>query len=70
MVFIASRDIQADEECCISYFDLTKFVDLKSRREHLQKSFRFPCKCERCLEEEIPEEESSWDAFPAIDDDE
>ncbi|KAI9038415.1 SET domain-containing protein [Aspergillus affinis] len=70
MVFVASCDIQPGEECCISYFDLTEFVDLSERREHLQKSFRFLCKCERCLEEEAPEEDNSWDAFPAMDDDE
>ncbi|PLB46512.1 putative set and mynd domain-containing protein [Aspergillus steynii IBT 23096] len=70
MVFVSSRDIQAGEECCISYFDLTEFVELSARREHLQKSFRFLCKCERCLGEETPEEDNSWDAFPAMDDDE
>ncbi|KAK1149681.1 hypothetical protein N8T08_005234 [Aspergillus melleus] len=70
MVFVASHNIQPGEECCISYFDLTEFVELSERRDHLQKSFRFLCKCERCLGEEAPEEDNSWDAFPAMDDDE
>ncbi|THC88281.1 hypothetical protein EYZ11_012270 [Aspergillus tanneri] len=68
MVFVASRDIKVGEECCISYFDLTQYVDLRTRREYLQRSFRFLCKCDRCLEEEIPEEDSNWDAFPLLDD--
>lgn len=68
MVFIASKDIAPGEECCISYFDLTRFVDLKIRREHLQASFRFLCKCERCISEEPPTEKLEWDAFPSTDD--
>ncbi|KAE8155147.1 hypothetical protein BDV25DRAFT_135192 [Aspergillus avenaceus] len=67
MVFVASRDIAAGEECCISYFDLTQFVDLQTRRDHLQRSFRFVCKCDRCTSEEPPEEEVQWDEFPAME---
>ncbi|KAJ5671292.1 hypothetical protein N7507_000419 [Penicillium longicatenatum] len=59
MVFTASRDIIEGEECCISYFDLTQYTDLNTRRQHLKNSFRFTCKCERCVSEE-PVEESSW----------
>ncbi|KAF7594748.1 hypothetical protein BBP40_008455 [Aspergillus hancockii] len=66
MVFVASRDIAADEECCISYFDLTRNVDLKARRDHLQTSFRFVCKCDRCVSEEPPVEEVQWDEFPSV----
>jgi SET domain-containing protein len=69
MVFVASRDIREGEECCISYFDLTRFADLKDRRDHLQTSFRFICRCSRCLAEEPPEEDMGWDAFPAFDED-
>ncbi|KAE8383843.1 hypothetical protein BDV26DRAFT_2221 [Aspergillus bertholletiae] len=68
MVFVASKDIAAGEECCISYFDLTKKVDLQARRDHLQGSFRFVCKCDRCVSEEPPEEEVQWDAFPSMED--
>jgi hypothetical protein len=67
MVFKASRDILAGEECCISYFDLTRFTDLKSRREHLRKSFKFVCQCERCISDEPVEETNTWDAMPLMD---
>ncbi|RAQ54125.1 set and mynd domain containing protein [Aspergillus flavus] len=72
MVFVASKDIATGEECCISYFDLSKKVELKDRRDHLQGSFRFVCKCDRCVSEEPPEEESlevelQWDEFPSMD---
>lgn len=68
MVFTASRDIPPGEECCISYFDLTQFTDLTSRREHLRKSFRFVCQCERCVSEEPEKEEATeWTAMPLMD---
>ncbi|RAH43188.1 general amino acid permease [Aspergillus brunneoviolaceus CBS 621.78] len=41
MIFTAAKDIAAGEECCISYFDLTQFTDLQTRRERLQTLFRF-----------------------------
>jgi trans-aconitate 2-methyltransferase len=53
MVFSANRDIHAGEECCISYFDMTQYVKLKERREHLQSLFRFRCGCTRCMEEDV-----------------
>ncbi|KAE8363808.1 hypothetical protein BDV27DRAFT_165220 [Aspergillus caelatus] len=68
MVFVASKDIATGEECCISYFDLTKKVELKDRRDHLQGSFRFVCKCDRCVSEEPPEEEVQWEEFPSMED--
>ncbi|KAJ5111535.1 hypothetical protein N7532_002070 [Penicillium argentinense] len=67
MVFRASRDILAGEECCISYFDLTRFTDLESRREHLRKSFKFVCQCERCIFDEPVKETDTWDAMPLMD---
>ncbi|RAL14769.1 general amino acid permease [Aspergillus homomorphus CBS 101889] len=69
MVFTAAKDIAAGEECCISYFDLTKLTDLKARREHLQTLFRFVCQCPRCQSEEPPVEEPEWVAMPFGDDD-
>ncbi|OGM42348.1 set and mynd domain containing protein [Aspergillus bombycis] len=68
MVFVASKDIATGEECCISYFDLSKKVELQDRREHLQGSFRFVCKCNRCVSEEPPQEEVQWDEFPSMED--
>ncbi|PKY00217.1 SET domain-containing protein [Aspergillus campestris IBT 28561] len=68
MVFTASRDILPGEECCISYFDLTRFGDLNTRREHLRKSFRFVCRCERCSSEEPVEEAVEWTGMPLMDD--
>ncbi|KAJ5646225.1 hypothetical protein N7490_002597 [Penicillium lividum] len=59
MVFTASRDIYKDEECCISYFDLTKYTEIAIRRRHLNNAFRFTCKCERCVSEETIEDSSS-----------
>ena len=67
MVFTASRDIAAGEECCISYFDLTKRVDLKSRRDHLQGLFRFVCGCDRCTAEEPSDAESDWVGLPFVE---
>ena len=67
MIFTASRDIRRGEECCISYFDLTQFADVASRREHLRKSFRFMCQCERCVSEEPEKEAIDWDAMPLMD---
>ncbi|KAJ5134786.1 hypothetical protein N7448_000193 [Penicillium atrosanguineum] len=68
MVFTASRDIFPGQECCISYFDLTKHIELDSRRAHLRKSFRFLCRCDRCVSEEPTEEASEWSAMPLMDD--
>ncbi|OQE15286.1 hypothetical protein PENSTE_c029G09239 [Penicillium steckii] len=67
MVFTASRDILPGEECCISYFDLTRLVDLDSRRQHLRKSFKFLCQCEKCASEELETENDFLDAMPSID---
>lgn len=67
MVFTASRDILPDEECCISYFDLTQYTDLTSRREHLRTSFRFLCLCKRCVAEEPADEKIEWTAMPMVD---
>lgn len=66
MVFTASRDIFPGEECCISYFDLTKYKDLSSRRDHLRRSFLFVCQCSRCVSEEPVEEQSEWTALPLM----
>lgn len=68
MVFTASRDILPGEECCISYFDLTRLVDLDSRRQHLRKSFKFLCQCEKCASEELETESNLLDAMPSMDD--
>lgn len=67
MVFTTSRDILPGEECCISYFDLTQHSDVSSRREHLRKSFRFVCRCDRCSFEEPANEIIEWAAMPQID---
>ncbi|PYH96905.1 set and mynd domain-containing protein [Aspergillus ellipticus CBS 707.79] len=66
MVFTASRDIAAGEECCISYFDLSQCVELRARRDHLQKLFRFVCRCDRCTTEEAAEEQQQeeWVGMP------
>lgn len=51
MLFTTSRDIAAGEECCIAYFDLSKYVDFQERQKRAQDLFTFACTCERCLEE-------------------
>ncbi|KAL2826658.1 hypothetical protein BDW59DRAFT_160849 [Aspergillus cavernicola] len=69
MVFTAGRDIAAGEECCITYFDLSEYIELQERRGHLRALFRFRCGCARCVadqeerEEEGGEEEGKgqWD---------
>ncbi|KAL4931837.1 SET domain-containing protein [Aspergillus undulatus] len=83
MIFTANRDISAGDECCITYFDMTQYVALKDRREHLQGLFRFKCRCARCIADEEEEQEQEretgkalysdegdgdvWDAFPGFD---
>ncbi|KAJ5902649.1 hypothetical protein N7495_003177 [Penicillium taxi] len=67
MVLTAARDILLGEECCITYFDLTVHIDLCSRREHLRKSFRFKCQCERCISEDSVDMTSEWDPMPVFD---
>jgi hypothetical protein len=67
MVFTTSCDILPGQECCISYFDLTKYTDLVSRREHLRKSFKFTCQCDRCISEEPTQETNDWDSMPLMD---
>ncbi|KAF7719929.1 Uncharacterized protein PECH_005786 [Penicillium ucsense] len=67
MIFTASQDILAGQECCISYFDLTEHINLTSRREHLRKSFRFTCQCDRCTLEAPAQNSSDWSAMPLMD---
>lgn len=67
MVFTASREIRPGEECCIAYFDLTQYKDLDSRRDHLRRSFRFCCRCEKCLAEEPAEQVVEWTGMPLVD---
>ncbi|KAF3016532.1 Zinc finger MYND domain-containing protein 15 [Neopestalotiopsis sp. 37M] len=56
MIVTALRDIAAGEECCTSYFDLSKYVDLDARRRKTEELFTFTCQCPRCLQEERREE--------------
>ncbi|OJJ38064.1 hypothetical protein ASPWEDRAFT_167997 [Aspergillus wentii DTO 134E9] len=63
MVFTASKDIAAGEECCISYFDLSKCVDVSMRQKNLKELFSFGCQCQRCVAE-LPSEEEIWGALP------
>ncbi|KAI9372355.1 hypothetical protein BJX61DRAFT_534018 [Aspergillus egyptiacus] len=77
MVFTAGRDIAAGEECCISYFDLSRVVGLHERREYLSGLFRFRCACARCVEEAETETEaeggdggqgqSDWDVLAGLE---
>lgn len=67
MIFTASRDILPGQECCIAYFDLTEYTDLASRREHLGKSFKFTCQCDRCMSEEPIEKGNHWVSMPMMD---
>ncbi|KAH7313655.1 hypothetical protein B0I35DRAFT_276542 [Stachybotrys elegans] len=50
-MFKAGRDIEAGEECCITYFDLFEYPDVTSRKEAIKNSWSFFCSCERCNEE-------------------
>ncbi|KAH7418422.1 hypothetical protein BKA64DRAFT_654374 [Cadophora sp. MPI-SDFR-AT-0126] len=53
MVFRAARNIAADEEFSVAYFDLAqpKYMDVKERRAYLESEFRFTCVCPRCITE-------------------
>lgn len=51
MRFYALRDIQPDEELCISYVDTQEAR--QKRREDLWKGWYFHCMCRRCAEEAL-----------------
>jgi SET domain-containing protein len=51
IVAIANRDIAANEECSIAYFDLAEHIDLEDRQRLTRDLFIFSCNCERCLRE-------------------
>lgn len=49
---VASRDIAAGEELCISYFDADFLAyPVEPRRSHLERGWGSPCLCGRCVEE-------------------
>ncbi|KAI5459577.1 hypothetical protein BGZ63DRAFT_359244 [Mariannaea sp. PMI_226] len=64
MVYTAARDILEDEECMITYFDLTQFRDVRTRQQRVQDQFRFLCTCDRCVEEEAQENLNGMDLLP------
>jgi hypothetical protein len=47
----SKKNIQQDEEICISYVDLR--LDVKMRQERLQWAYGFHCTCPRCISEAI-----------------
>ncbi|KAJ7583413.1 hypothetical protein C8J56DRAFT_953967 [Mycena floridula] len=49
MFFYSCRDIEPDEELCISYIDVKDSAE--QRREQLSKSWYFDCICQRCKNE-------------------
>ncbi|KAF9428873.1 hypothetical protein BGZ94_000705 [Podila epigama] len=53
MEYWSIREIQAGEECCISYGDITP--SRKERQQRLEEMYFFHCSCSRCLEEEKEE---------------
>lgn len=67
---VALREINADEEICISYLDECQLNRSRhSRQKYLQENYLFLCECEKCQEEidqpdvtsEEEEEESEMD---------
>jgi SET domain-containing protein len=46
-VFVTVRDIEANEEICDNYCDIT--LDRSSRQSYLSNQYGFTCKCDRCL---------------------
>eukprot|EP00668_Euglena_longa_P014544 GGOE01018534.1.p1 GENE.GGOE01018534.1~~GGOE01018534.1.p1 ORF type:complete len:437 (+),score=115.10 GGOE01018534.1:66-1376(+) len=49
LVVMASRDIRAGEELCISYID--EDMDVATRQTHLWHHYRFHCRCPKCTKE-------------------
>ncbi|KAL0025179.1 hypothetical protein WJX77_004990 [Trebouxia sp. C0004] len=47
--FVASRDIAAGEQLCISYIDAS--MSVKARQQQLDWGYGFRCSCETCTEE-------------------
>jgi hypothetical protein len=64
---MAARDIEANEECVITYFDLTALQDLGQRQNHVQEQFRFTCTCERCVQEAVDGNMTCIDSLPFSD---
>ena len=51
VVATATRDLAANDECSIAYFDLSTHVDIQDRQGLIRDQFLFVCGCERCLRE-------------------
>ncbi|KAI9239652.1 MAG: hypothetical protein BYD32DRAFT_410542 [Podila humilis] len=50
MEYWSTREIQAGEECCISYGDISKSHE--ERQQRLEEMYFFRCSCPRCIDEE------------------
>lgn len=51
VVATATRDLAANDECSIAYFDLSTHIDIQDRQRLTRDLFLFVCDCERCLRE-------------------
>lgn len=68
---VALREIEADQEICISYLDECQLSRSRhSRQKYLQENYLFLCDCEKCQEEiNQPDETSDEEDEMDTDDD-
>ncbi|KAL6300037.1 hypothetical protein BKA93DRAFT_741387 [Sparassis latifolia] len=55
--FITTRNVDADEELCISYGHVEQ-MDWRERRKELQEGWFFQCRCSRCVTDMATEREA------------
>ncbi|KAG0034650.1 hypothetical protein BGZ81_003694 [Podila clonocystis] len=58
MEYWSTRYIQAGEECCISYGDISK--NREERQQRLEEMYFFRCSCPRCIDEEKQDTNSAF----------
>jgi hypothetical protein len=51
MHFMTIKDIEAGEEICDNYIDIT--LPKKDRQKHLKEQYGFNCQCQRCNDRNI-----------------
>ena len=62
----ATSKIKKGEEICITYFDDLAMKNRKERQDSLQKEWNFICSCERCQDEEINNDDETYEKFQKL----
>jgi len=62
----ATSKIEKGEEICITYFNDFSMKNRKERQDRLQKEWNFICSCERCQDEEINNDDETYEKFQKL----